>query len=122
MTTLEVGKRLVELCREGKNDVAMKELYSPDIVSVEVFAPPGMSAETRGIESVVAKGVWWAENHTVHSARVEGPFPHGDRFIVRFTYDITTKQANQRGMMDEAALFTVQNGKIVREEFFYTGE
>ena len=120
MTTLEVGNRLVELCREGKNDEAMKELYSPDIVSVEAGAPPAMSAETRGIDAVVAKGVWWAENHTIHSAKVEGPFPHGDRFIVRFTYDITIKQANQRVTMDEAALFTVANGKVVREEFFYT--
>ena len=122
MTTLEVGKRLVELCREGKNQVAMKELYSPDIVSVEAGAPPGMSAETRGIEGVIGKSVWWEENHEVHSAKVEGPFPHGDRFIVRFTYDITMKQAKKRITMDEAALFTVQNGKIVREEFFYTGE
>jgi ketosteroid isomerase-like protein len=120
MTTLEVGKRLVELCREGKNDVAIKELYSPDIVSVEAEAPPGMSAETRGMQGVVAKGTWWAENHTVHSAKAEGPFPHGDRFIVRFTYDITIKRANQRVTMDEAALFTVADGKIVREEFFYT--
>lgn len=120
MTTLEVGKRLVELCREGKNDEAMQELYSADIVSVEAGAPPGMSAETRGIDAVVAKGVWWSENHTIHSATVEGPFPHGDRFIVRFTYDITIKQANQRITMDEAALFTVANGKVVREEFFYT--
>lgn len=120
MTTLEVGQRLVELCREGKNDEAMKELYSPDIVSVEAGAPPGMSAETRGMDAVVAKGAWWAENHTIHSAKVEGPFPHGDRFIVRFTYDITIKQANQRITMDEAALFTVANGKVVREEFFYT--
>jgi ketosteroid isomerase-like protein len=122
MTTLEVGTRLVELCRQGKNEVAMKELYSPDIVSVEAGAPPGMSAETRGIEGVIGKGVWWAENHEVHSAKVEGPFPHGDRFIVRFTYDITIKQANRRVTMDEAALFTVQDGKIVREEFFYTSE
>jgi hypothetical protein len=122
MTTLELGKRLVELCREGKNDEAMAELYSPDIVSVEAGAPPGMSAETRGMEAVVAKGAWWSENHTIHSAKVEGPFPHGDRFIVRFTYDITIKKANQRIMMDEAALFTVENGKVVREEFFYTAE
>lgn len=120
MTTLEVGQRLVALCREGKNDEAMKELYSPDVVSVEAGAPPGMSAETRGIDAVVAKGAWWAENHTIHSAKVEGPFPHGDRFIVRFTYDITIKQANQRITMDEAALFTVADGKVVREEFFYT--
>lgn len=122
MTTFEVGKRLVELCREGKNEVAVKELYGPDIVSVEAEPSPGMSAETRGIDGVVAKGTWWAENHTVHSAKVEGPFPHGDRFIVRFTYDVTMKQANQRITMDEAALFTVAKGKIVREEFFYTAE
>lgn len=120
MTTLEVGKRLVELCREGKNEQAMKELYSPDIVSVEAGAPPGMSAEARGIDAVAAKGAWWAENHIVHSAKVEGPFPHGDRFVVRFTYDITVKATDQRNTMDEAALFTVANGKIVREEFFYT--
>lgn len=121
MNALDVGKRLVELCREGKNDEALKELYAPDVVSVEAGAPPGMSAELRGIDAVIAKGAWWAENHTVHSAKVEGPFPHGDRFIVRFTYDITIKQANQRVTMDEAALFTVADGKIVREEFFYTG-
>jgi SnoaL-like domain len=120
MTTLEVGKRLVELCRAGKNEEAIKELYAADIVSVEAGAPPGMSAETRGIEGIVAKGTWWNENHTVHSAKVEGPFPHGDRFIVRFTYDITRKQDNLRLTMDEGALFTVANGKIVREEFFYT--
>ncbi len=119
-TTLEVGKRLVELCRQGKNDEAIKELYARNITSVEAGAPPGMSAETRGIEGVVAKGTWWAENHTVHSAKVEGPWPHGDRFIVRFTYDITIKKANQRVTMDEAALFTVADGKIVHEEFFYT--
>lgn len=119
-TTLEVGKRLVQLCSEGKNDEAMKELYAKDIVSVEAGAPPGMSAEIRGIEGVIGKGTWWAENHTVHSAKVEGPWPHGDRFIVRFTYDITVKKDNQRLTMDEAALFTVADGKIVREEFFYT--
>jgi len=117
---LDVGKRLVELCREGKNDQAIKELYAKDIVSVEAGAPPGMSAETRGIEAVIAKSTWWAENHTVHSAKAEGPWPNGDRFVVRFTYDITVKKDNKRGTMDEAALYTVADGKIVREEFFYT--
>jgi ketosteroid isomerase-like protein len=120
-TTLEVGKRLVELCSQGKNAEAIKELYAKDITSIEAGAPPGMSAETRGIEGVIAKSTWWAENHTVHSAKAEGPWPHGDRFIARFTYDITMKASNQRVTMDEAALYTVADGKIVREEFFYTG-
>jgi ketosteroid isomerase-like protein len=119
MTTLEIGKKLVELCKQGKATEVKDTLYSKDIVSVEAGAPPGQSAESRGLEAVHAKGKWWQDNHEIHSASVEGPWPHGDRFIVRFTYDITNKPQNRRIQMDETALFTVVDGKIVREEFFY---
>jgi len=119
MTTLEIGKQLVELCKQGKNAEAKTNLYSKDVVSVEAAQGPGSPAEVRGIEKVLEKSKWWADNHTVHSVTVEGPFPHGDRFIVRFGYDITNKPSNRRIQMDEAALFTVSEGKIVREEFFY---
>jgi hypothetical protein len=120
MTTLEIGKQLVELCKQHKNHEAMEKLYAPDIVSVEAAAPPsGGSAEVRGIEAVIAKSKWWAENNTIHSGTAEGPWPHGDRFIVRFTYEVTFKPTNERRKLDETALFTVKNGKIVREEFFY---
>ena len=56
----------------------------------------------------------------MHSAVVDGPFPHDDRFAVRFTYDITFKPENKRFPMDEVGLFTVKDGKIVKEEFFYS--
>lgn len=122
MTTLEVGRQLVELCRQMKHDEAMRTLYARDCVSVEAApmeimeAPP---AEARGIDAVIAKATWWADNHIVHALRCDGPFPHGDRFIVRFTYDLTHKPTNSPRRMDEMALFTVAGGKIVREEFFY---
>jgi ketosteroid isomerase-like protein len=120
MNTLEIGKKLVELCREGKNDEAVNTLYSADIVSVEAGAPPGQEATTKGIAGVLGKGKWWFDNHIVHSAKTEGPWPHGDRFIVRFTYDVTFKETGKRFTIDEAALYTVANGKVVKEEFFYT--
>lgn len=51
---------------------------------------------------------------------MEGPWPHGDdRFAVRFTYDITNKPSGMRMQMDEIGVFTVADGKVVREEFFY---
>ena len=120
MTAFEVGKQLVELCRQGKNHEAMQTLYSPNIVSVEATAAPNMSTESVGLDAVMAKGKWWMDNHEVHSAVCEGPFPHGDRFIVRFTYDVTNKPSGRRMTMDEGALYTVADGKIVREEFFYS--
>jgi hypothetical protein len=122
--TLTVGNKLVELCREGKHMEAVDTLYSHHIVSVEAAAGgPDMPQRMEGIEAIKGKTEWWEANHTVHGAQVDGPFPHGDRFIVRFKYDITPKvgpMANKRFTMDEAGLYTVKDGKVTHEEFFYS--
>ena len=91
------------------------------VVSVEAQAMPNMPAEMRGIQAVIGKGKWWNENHTMHSASCQGPFPNGDRFACIFKFDVTNKPSNQRFQMEEVALYTVKDGKIVREEFFYVG-
>lgn len=120
MSTVEIAKKYVELCREQKNHVILETLFSPDIVSVEAAAMPGQPAESRGIKAVMEKSKQWQSNHEVHGAKVEGPWPNGDRFVVRFSYDVTNKPSGKRIQMEEAGLFTVDQGKIVREEFFYS--
>ena len=120
--TLSVGKKLVELCREGKNMEAIETLYSPEIVSIEAGSGPSMPARMEGLDAVKGKSEWWENNHEVHRAEVEGPWPNGDRFVVRFKYEVTSKagpMAGKRMTLDEAALYTVNNGKITQEEFFY---
>jgi ketosteroid isomerase-like protein len=119
MTTLEVGKKLVELCKQGKDDQCIEALYANDIVAIEAMAMPNMPAEQRGKDAIRGKAKWWRDHHQVHSSSVEGPWPLGDRFVVHFHYDITNKDDGKRQQMDEAALYTVKDGKIVREEFFY---
>jgi ketosteroid isomerase-like protein len=120
MTTMEIARKLVELCKQGKNAEALDTLFADDVVSVEAVAMPGGAAqEAKGLAAVRAKGEWWVNNHEVHSASVTGPWPHGDRFIVGFEFDVTNKPSGKRMKMAEAALYTVRNGKIVREEFFY---
>jgi ketosteroid isomerase-like protein len=121
-STMEIGKQLVELCRQGKEREAMDRFYSPDIVSIEAMGSPTMPARMEGIGAVRGKAEWWEKNNEVHSRQAEGPWPHGDRFIVRFVYDVTSKagpMAGKRMRIDEAALYTVKDGKIVQEEFFY---
>lgn len=119
MNTKEIGTRLVELCRQGKFDEAITELYADDIVSVEASGPSGMDRTARGKQAVIGKGQWWAENHEVHSISAEGPYPLENRFAVHFHMDITNKPSGQRIAMKEVALYTTANGKIVREEFMY---
>jgi hypothetical protein len=121
MTGQEVGKKYVELCQAGKNEDCLNTLFANDAISVEAAAPPGGAERTaKGLDAIRAKSKWWADNHTVHKAEVSGPFPHDDRFAVRFVYDVTNKPSGQRFTMEEIGLFTVVNGKISREEFFYT--
>ncbi|MES3033384.1 MAG: nuclear transport factor 2 family protein [Gemmatimonadota bacterium] len=118
-STMDVARALVALCREGRNDEAIASLYAPDVVSVEAGAGAEMSREVHGIEGVIGKGKWWVDNHKVHDSSVGGPWPHDDRFICTFRFDVTNKPSGQRFVMEEAALYTVRDGKIVREEFFY---
>ena len=121
MPVIDIANQLVAFCKEGKNLESINTLYADDVVSVEAAPPPaGGDRVTEGIEGVRGKNKWWSENHEIHSASVEGPWPHGDdRFAVRFTYDITNKPMNMRMQMDEIGVFHVADGKIVREEFFY---
>ena len=120
MSTMDIAQRYVALVKEHKNDLCLSELFAPDAVSVEAGAPPGQDRTARGVEAIRAKGKWWTDNHTVHSAEVDGPYPHDDRFAVRFSYEITFKPENKRFKMNEVGLFTVKNGKIAKEEFFYS--
>jgi hypothetical protein len=120
MTTQEVANQLVKLCSEGKFQEATESLYSDDIVSLEAVAPPGGSRETKGLKGVLAKGEWWATNHEVHSAQVEGPLVAGPFFSVVYKMDVTFKPASKRFQMEEVALYKVADGKVVHEEFFYS--
>ena len=118
---MEVGKKLADLCKQGQFMQAVETLYSPDIISIEAQGPPD-TLRMQGLQAVKGKGEWWEQNHEVHSAQIEGPWPNGDRFIVRFKFDVTSKagpMAGKRMTMDETGLYTVKDGKVVQEEFFY---
>jgi len=122
MSTIEIAKKYVELCNSHQNHSALETLFSPGAVSIEAAAMPGMPADTKGLPAIIEKGRKWMNDHEVHRAAIEGPWPNGNRFIVRFDYDVTNKPSGRRMQMQEAALFTVENDKIVREEFFYSTE
>ncbi len=119
-STAAVAHELVDLCRAGRNMDAIHKLYASSIVSVEPVGNDDMPAEMNGINAIRGKNQWWVDNNDVHKAEVNGPFVgENDQFAVNYMYDVTFKPTGQRMQMTEMALYTVKDGKIVREQFFY---
>ena len=117
--TAAVAEELVAFCRAGRNMDAINTLYSPDIVSIESMGNEQIPRETKGIDAIRQKNKWWGENNEVHSSVVDGPFIGEDKFAVYYNYDVTFKPTGQRTPMEEMALYSVKDGKVVREQFFY---
>lgn len=118
--TNDIGNKYVAFCKEGKFEACLHELFSKDAVSVEAWVPDGVERIAKGLPAIRAKGEAWGRDNEVHKAEVAGPFPLDDRFAVYFDFEVTHKPSNRRISMQEVGLFTVENGKIVREEFFYS--
>jgi ketosteroid isomerase-like protein len=118
-STTAVANELVALCRAGRNLDAIAKLYSPKIVSIEPVGTEAIPAETTGIDAIRQKNEWWLDNNELNSHEVNGPFVGGDQFAVQYLWDTTFKPTGKRSVMTEMALYTVKDGKIVREQFFY---
>jgi ketosteroid isomerase-like protein len=119
-STATVGQELVSLCRARRNLDALDRLYAPSIVSIEPVATPYLPAVLSGIDAVRKKNEWWLDNTEVHAEEVSGPYLGEDgRFAVHFQFDTTSKLTGQRSQASEMALYTVKDGKIVHEEFYY---
>lgn len=116
-TTAEIAKDFTALLKAGEHDAAADRYNADDIASHE--AMDGPMAVCRGKAAVKAKGEWWVANHEVHAMEIEGPFVNGDQFAIRLFIDVTVKESGTRQAMTEVGLYTVKNGKVVEERFFY---
>ncbi len=121
MSTTDAAKDILALCKAGKFEECGRKYWAEDVVSIEPGAPPGMDPVARGKAAVEAKGQWWADNHETQNMEVEGPYVNGDQFTCRFRMKVKVKATGQIMDMDEHALYTLKDGKIVEERFFYGG-
>ena len=117
MTTNEIAQEFAALCKAGKFEEAGERFWAEDIVSVEPME--GEMAVLRGKPAVRGKGEWWYANHEIHSAETHGPYVNGDQFALRFHLDVTARQSGQRMQMEEVGLYTLRDGKIAEERFFF---
>jgi len=119
MTFDDVAKKLVDGCRTGKTVENLDLLYARDAVSVEAM-DNGSGREVQGLDAIKGKHDWWDNTFEMLGGDVSDPLPSGDdRFAVIFEIKVRHKESGAVSDMKEVALYTVGDGRIVREEFFY---
>lgn len=117
MNTQEIANNLVEWCNSGQEARCYEELYSPNIVSIEMEGSENQVAN--GMQEVAKKGEWWKENFEVHSSSTGEPTVADNWFSVRHEMDVTHKPSGNRSTVAELGVYQVADGKIVKEQFFY---
>lgn len=119
MTLEDVARELVAGCRERREAENLDKLYAEDAVSVEA-ADMGQGRETIGREGIRGKHDWFASMYEQVSGDTSDPMPHGDdRFAVIFDMKMRKRETGEIEEMRDIGVYTVKDGKIVREEFFY---
>lgn len=117
MTSADIANAFTTMLKAGDHVAAAEKFNAPDIVSIE--AMDGPMARIQGTAALKAKSDWWYGAHEIHSAVTEGPYVNGDTFAVHFTLDVTAKETGKRVQMREIGLYTLKDGRIVEEKFFY---
>ncbi|MFY0598242.1 MAG: nuclear transport factor 2 family protein [Cyclobacteriaceae bacterium] len=119
MTVQEVADRLVELLRVSDYETIYKELFSPEIVSAEPEGAPW--GEVKGFDALAKKGKEFGEMvESFISSEISDPIVADDFISLSMKSVLKWKGATEPTNADEICVYTVKDGKIVREEFFYT--
>lgn len=113
---MEIGQDLVTMFNAGQLAEIEKKWWSPRITSVEGV---GVALAWSGREAVEEKNRRWMETHRLHGASAEGPYVGATGFAVKYRLDVEDTTTGKREMMEEVGVYTVEDGKIVREEFMY---
>jgi hypothetical protein len=118
MTTKEVAKQLVTMCREGKVEEAKLELFSDNIISIEP-AEGMLPKETKGMKEIQQKAdLFISMVEQFYGSAITDPVIAGDYFSIGWDTDIQMK-GQGRQTMGEICVYKVKDSKIVSEQFFY---
>jgi hypothetical protein len=111
-TPAEIGRSLVQLFNAGKADDVSRLWHHKKIESIE-----GDGMVFLGRKGVEEKNAWWYGAYEMHAALAEGPYVGATGFTVHFAISVTPRAGGERMDFREVGVYTVEKGKIVREEF-----
>ena len=109
----QIGADLVALFNANKAQAVEKKWASPDMAVVEGsgHAFTGAALHKRNEE--------WYKTTTLLGGSAEGPYVGATGFSVKFRLHTRDNASGKESTMEEIGVYTVRDGRIVREEFMY---
>jgi hypothetical protein len=118
MTIQEVAKRYYDLAQTGQYAQMQQELYSPDALSIESENNSNLPIMVKGFEAMKQKeGQFFQIFDAVHGGYCGEPLISSHFFVCASGMDVTVKGV--RKMKEQIGVFEVENGQIIKEQFFY---
>ncbi len=120
MRTQEVAARFNDLAQTGECDKIQGEPSADNAVSIEPDHPAAMGmGNAECIEAIRKKGeAFGAMVEEMHGGYSTEPVIAGNHFSLAMGMDCTMKGAG-RMKLDEICVYEVEDGKIVKEQFFF---
>jgi uncharacterized protein YbjT (DUF2867 family)/ketosteroid isomerase-like protein len=111
----EVVSRYVSSLRRGDLAGALN-LLAPDVVRT---APVEGPERLRGVDAIAENSRRQSAGYQIRGVEVGGPYPHEDRFAVRFTFDEVHLPTGRQATTEKMSVYTVRDSAIVSEDVYY---
>jgi hypothetical protein len=116
----DIARDFTCMLRQGEFVAARERYWAADVRSIEPHdLPGGIAAEVSGFEAARAKTVRWFVSRRVRDVSIDGPFVTGDQFALFLDMMIAGQPNGVPEPFTEIAVFTVRDGRISEERFFY---
>ena len=116
----DVARDFTFMLRQGQFVAAHERFWAADVRSIEPHdLPDGIAAIVSGIEAARAKTARWLGSRHIHDLCIDGPFVTGNQFALFLDMMIVGQPGGADQPFTEIAIFTVHNGQISEERYFY---
>ena len=116
----EVARDFTDMLRQGQFVAARERFWALDIRSIDPHdLLGGISAEVSGIDAARAKIAHWLGSRRIHDLSIDGPFVTDNQFALFLDMMIADLPSGVDQPFTEIAHYTVRDGQISEERYFY---
>lgn len=116
----DIAKEYAAMLAAGEALAAAQRFWAEDITCLAPDQQPSSQPVlATGKAAALARLALWLDSNAAGDVLIDGPFVTGDQFALFIDMEITRRATGARQPFSEIATYTVRDGQIIEERFFY---